>query len=87
MEICFVCKQMASRRPNKHRNLLLESNSMKTEKCLLCARYFCEAHKSKGCDETVCEIKHATYYAKHSHIPGIFPTLEARERQLEGTEA
>ncbi|KAJ5973079.1 uncharacterized protein N7479_002997 [Penicillium vulpinum] len=81
MTICFVCQRMALRNPAKHDDLLENPKSYETEHCVLCARDFCEAHKSK--DESVCEINHHTYYFKHQQIPGIFPTLEARNKQNE----
>jgi hypothetical protein len=80
-EICYVCEQMANRRPAQHQALLQNPSSRQTARCLLCARQFCATHKSK-IDENVCEINHQTYYAKHPHISGIFPTLEERERRL-----
>jgi len=84
MTICFICERMALRNPEKHEGLLIDPMSRKIVGCLLCARYFSEAHKSKDCDEPVCEINHITYYAKHSG--NIFPTLQEREKTLENRE-
>lgn len=72
---------MATGNRAKHRNLLTDPKSYQTEHCMLCSRDFCEAHKSK--DESVCEINHQTYYIRHPHIPGIFPSLEARNKENE----
>ena len=82
MNICFICADMALKRPAKHYHLLRDPKSKKTEECVLCARHFCEAHKSNDeLDEHVCEVNHRTYYANHRSIFGIYPTLQARERQ------
>lgn len=81
MDPCFICQRMAARNPTKHRHLRSDPKSYQTEHCVLCSRDFCEAHKSK--DESVCEINHETYYIKHRQIHGIFPSLEARNKQNE----
>lgn len=81
MNVCFICNQMARGNPIKHGNLLNDPKSYETEHCVLCSRDFCQAHKSK--DESVCEINHHTYYIKHRQIPGLFPSLEARNKQNE----
>ena len=77
---------MVSRRPTKCQNLIYDPNSTKTEKYLLDATWFCEAHESKEHDGIVCEINNPTYYAKHPSISDIFPTLQAREKELGVTE-
>lgn len=81
MPLCFVCEDMASK--PKHRHLLDEETSWKTEDCILCARYFCDKHKLKECDYNVCEINHQTYYRKHPGLHSfIFPSLEAFQKEL-----
>ncbi|KAL3441271.1 hypothetical protein BJX65DRAFT_288782 [Aspergillus insuetus] len=80
MTICYVCEDMASRK--RRRGLLSEPSSMITEECLLCARPFCDRHRSNKHAEGVCEVNHATYYARHQHLPGIYPSMQARETAL-----
>jgi hypothetical protein len=81
VDICFVCEQMARRRPRIHQNLLSQPTSQATNTCILCARPFCQTHKSKKPEEeSVCEINHWSYHLKHPEIPGIFPTIESREQ-------
>ncbi|KAL3460052.1 hypothetical protein BJX64DRAFT_263848 [Aspergillus heterothallicus] len=80
MTLCFICKEMASRK--RHQSILSEPSSMITEQCLLCGRQFCTRHRSNQHVESVCEVNHATYYARHRQLPGIYPSMEARERAL-----
>lgn len=72
---------MASRNPSKHGHLRKTPKSYQTEHYVLCSRDFYETHKSG--DESVCENNHQTYYFKHRHISGIFPSLEARDKHNE----
>jgi hypothetical protein len=74
----FVCQDMRTKNPKKHRNLQPTGD---IQTCLLCARPYCEAHKSQGADG-VCEVNHATYYSNHRGFPNVFPSLDARNREL-----
>jgi hypothetical protein len=52
------------------------------EKCLLCARTFCEAHKAeKGIDD-VCNVNHVTRYDRHLYIHVIYLSMQTGERAL-----
>jgi len=75
--LCFVCQRMREGNSNRHR-LLVSTGEIRN--CLLCSRDFCEMHVSKSWN--VCEINHGTYHRKHRYLPGVYPSLAARNLAL-----
>ena len=68
---CHVCESMRSGNPKKHANLRTIGD---VQHCLLCNRNYCTKHSGK--EESVCEIRHETYYKNHRHTV-CFPTVAA----------
>jgi hypothetical protein len=67
--------------PRRHGSLV---STGEIRHCLLCSRDFCESHVSTKVrdDLAVCEIDHVTYFRNHDLLPGVYPSLAARESAL-----
>jgi hypothetical protein len=74
---CFVCDRMRNRKGIQHVNT---TSSNHTQLCLLCNKYFCQAHGSDT--QGVCEVNYTTYYRKHAGREGVYASLEARQKAL-----
>ncbi|TGO41583.1 hypothetical protein BHYA_0019g00120 [Botrytis hyacinthi] len=84
--MCYICREMMAKR-SAQRFVFL--NPDKLERCLLCNRPFCTRHKAVE-NNTVCKIRHDSYYDNHRNLHGtgtIFRNMEHRNIEMDPSNA